>query len=231
MFSGSQYYSWDLPRHILALKDYFKWDKVSLLGHSMGSIAAMRFASTFPDDVDFFVGVDSLIHDDYDLDFVIDKYPIVIRKCLNAQSRLEEEPPSYTMDEIKEKWYKGTRKSVGLESIQYLANRGTKPSKQDPNKHYFSRDSRLKYTLFNPEDKKFVAALIRRLKCPTLYIKAIDSPYATDAFSVEMREIIEKNNPDFESYFIPGTHHVHLNNPDKVSPLILDFYKKYNITH
>lgn len=230
-FSGSQYYGWDLPKYILALKDHFNWDKVSLLGHSMGSIAAMRFACTFPDDVDFYVGVDILIYDDYDLNFVVDKYPTIIRKCLTAQSRLDIEPPSYPMEELYQKWHIGTRKSVALEKVKYLAQRGIKPSKQDPNKYYFSRDSRLKYTLFNPEDKKFVEALIRRLKCPTLFIKAIDSPYATDAFAVEMREIVEQSNPDFESQFIHGTHHLHLNDPDKVAPLILDFYKQYNIPY
>lgn len=226
-----QYFGWQFPSQILAIKEYFKWDQVSLMAHSMGSIAAMRFASTFPDDVDFFIGVDSLIYDDYDLNFVIDKFPKLIKNCHDEQARLEKEPPSYTIEELTQKWHLGTRKSVDLESVQYLARRGTKPSKKEPKKYYFCRDSRLKYTLFNPEDKKFVEALIRRLKCPTLYIKPIDSPYAIDAFAVEMREIVEKNNELFESQFIPGTHHVHLNNPDKVAPLILRFYQKYNIPH
>lgn len=197
----------------------------------MGSIASQRFASTFPDDVDFFVAVDILIYDDYDLNFVIDKYPKIFQRTLEAQFRLDREPPSYTMEEIKQKWFLGTRKSVALESVPYLANRGTLASKADPNKYYFSRDSRLKYILFHPEDKKFTEALIRRLKCPTLFVKAVDSPYATDEFSMEMCNIIERSNPNFESRFVPGTHHVHLNNPEIVAPLILDFFKKHNIPH
>lgn len=197
----------------------------------MGSIASQRFASTFPDDVDFFVAVDILIYDDYDLNFVIDKYPKIFQKTYEAQSRLDEEPPSYTMEEIKQKWYLGTKKSVALESVPYLAKRGILPSKSDQSKFYYSRDSRLKYILFHPEDKKFTEALIRRLKCPTLFIKAVDSPYATDPFSMEMCEIIEKSNPQFESHYVPGTHHVHLNNPEIVAPLILNFFKQYNITH
>lgn len=228
---GTQYYSWDLVRQILMIKEYFKWDKISLMGHSMGSIASQRFASTFPDDVDFFVAVDILIYDDYDLDFVVDKYPKIFLKTYEAQCRLGQEPPSYTMDQIKQKWFLGTRKSVALESVPYLASRGTLPSKADPNKYYFSRDSRLKYVLFHPEDKKFTEALIRRLKCPTLFIKAVDSPYATDEFSMEMCSVIERSNPQFESQYVPGTHHVHLNNPETVAPLILDFFRKYNITH
>lgn len=189
---GMQYYGWELPRTILYIKEHYNWDQVSLLCHSMGSIAGLRFASLYPDCVDFYIGVDSLIYDDYDLNFVIDKYPLLISKGLQAQSRLDDEPPSYTVEELTKKWHLGTHKSVNLESVKFLMERGTKPSKSDPKKYYFSRDSRLKYTLFNPEDKKFVQALIMRLKCPSLYIKAIDSPYASDNFSVEMREIIEK---------------------------------------
>nr|ARD71211.1 acetyltransferase [Spodoptera exigua] len=225
-----QYYQWELPRIILYLKEYFKMEKVSILSHSMGAIASMRFASVFPDDVDFYIAVDSLIYDDYDLDAVVSKISKTMKKALIAQTRLNDEPPGYTLEDITKIWHLGTRKSVALESVQHLLKRGIKPTKADPNKYYFSRDSRLKYTLFNPEDKKFVEALVRRLKCPTLYIKAIDSPYSADAYSIEMREILEQNNENYEFHFVPGTHHVHLNNPELVAPLIKNFIRNHNLS-
>lgn len=221
------YYQWELPRIILYLKQYFQWDKVSLLCHSMGAIAGMRFSCLFPDDVDFFIAVDSLIYDDYDLNLVIERYPKYIEKGLLAQTRLDKEPPTYTKEEIKKLWHLGTKKSVALESVQYLMERGTKQSQKDPTKYYISRDSRLKYTLFNPENKQFVEGLVKRLKSPTLYFKAIDSPYSADEYSVEMRELVEKNNEHYEFHFLPGTHHVHLNNPELLAPIILNFLQKY----
>lgn len=225
-----QYYQWELPRIILYLKEYFKMEKVSILSHSMGAIASMRFASVFPDDVDFYIAIDSLIYDDYDLDAVVSKIPKTMKKALISQTRLNDEPPTYTIEEITKLWHLGTRKSVALESVQHLLKRGIKASKADPNKYYFSRDSRLKYILFNPEDKKFVEALVRRLKCPTLYIKAIDSPYSADAYSIEMREILEQNNENYEFHFVPGTHHVHLNNPELIAPLIKNFIQNHNLS-
>ncbi|CAB3236409.1 unnamed protein product [Arctia plantaginis] len=225
--AGIMYYQWELPSVIHYLKEYFKWDKVSLLSHSMGSIAGMRYSCLFPNDVDFYIAIDSLIYDDYNLDRVIENYPKLIEKVAIAQTRLDIEPPAYTLDELKKIWHLGTRKSVALESVPYLMERGIQQSKQDPTKYYFSRDSRLKYVLFNPENKEFVEALVRRLKCPTLYIKAIDSPYSSDEYSVEMRDIVEKSNEKYELHFVPGTHHVHLNNPEKVAPLILNFLNKY----
>lgn len=225
-----QYYQWELPRIILYLKEYFKMEKVSILSHSMGAIASMRFASVFPDDVDFYIAIDSLIYDDYDLDAVVSKIPKTMKKALISQTRLNDEPPTYTIEEITKLWHLGTRKSVALESVQHLLKRGIKASKADPNKYYFSRDSRLKYILFNPEDKKFVEALVRRLKCPTLYVKAIDSPYSADAYSIEMREILEQNNENYEFHFVPGTHHVHLNNPELIAPLIKNFIQNHNLS-
>ncbi|XP_047528331.1 probable serine hydrolase isoform X1 [Vanessa atalanta] len=224
---GMQYYTWDLARFILYLKEYFKWDKASLLSHSMGSIAGMRFASVFPDEVDFFIAVDSLIYDDYDLNQIVENYPKILRKIEKTQS-LKGEPPSYAMEEMIKIWHLGTRKSVSMESVPHLIKRGAKASKINPNKYYFSRDPRLKHTLFCVEDKKFVEALVKRLKCPTLYLKAIDSPYASDEHSVEMREVLAQNNSDFECHFLPGTHHVHLNNSEIVLPIILKFLEKYN---
>ncbi|KAM3963589.1 putative serine hydrolase isoform 2-T2 [Aphomia sociella] len=225
---GIHYYAWELPRIILYLKEYFKWDKISLLCHSMGAIAGLRFSCLFPDDVDFFIPIDSLVADDYDLNLFIDKYPSVLRKINVQQTRLNVEPPSYTLDEMAKIWHMGTRKSVSMESAYILLRRGAKKSANDPNRYYFARDSRVKSTLFTPEKKLFVETLVKRLKCPTLYIKAIDSPFSCDEFSVEMREIIAKTNEQFEIHFLPGTHHLHLNTPELVMPLITNFLQKYN---
>lgn len=205
-------------------------EKVSLLSHSMGAIAAMRFATVFPDDVEFYIAIDSLIYDDYDLNAVVENISKTMRKGLIAQTRLDKEPPLYTFEDMIKIWHAGTRKSVALESVPHLLKRGAKQSKTDPAKYYFSRDSRLKYSLFNAEDKKFVEALVRRLKCPTLYVKAIDSPYSADAYSIEMREILEQTNENYEFHFVRGTHHVHLNNPELVAPLIENFIQKHKLS-
>ncbi|CAF4772970.1 unnamed protein product [Pieris macdunnoughi] len=132
------------------------------------------------------------------------------------------------MDEITQKWYLGTNKSVALESVQHLAQRGLKASSTDPNKFYFHRDARLKTILFNHENKLLVGTLGKRLKCATLYFKPIDSPFAADEYCVELREVVERNNAKFESHFVPGTHHVQLNNPERLAPTIITFLQKYN---
>ncbi|KAI5633062.1 alpha/beta hydrolase fold domain-containing protein [Phthorimaea operculella] len=226
---GMNYYAWDLPRLINYIKEYYKWDKVSLLTHSMGSIAGFRYSTVFPEDVDFYIAVDILIYDDYDLNPLPDRYKKMFIKGELAQKRLNEEPPSYSREDIIKSWHLGTKKSVAAESVPYLMERGVKPSKQDPNKFYFSRDPRLKYNLFNPEEKKFVETLALRLKCPGLFLKAVDSPFAVDEFAVATAELIATNNEKFVIHHLPGTHHVHLNNPEVVLPPIIKFLRQNNL--
>lgn len=228
LFPGLHYYPWEYPQLILYLKEFFKWDKVSILAHSMGSIAGFRYSCVYPDDTDFYIAMDHLIFDDFNFDSVADTYSINFKKNYIIMNRFNEEPPSYTRDEMLKIWHLGTNKSVDLESVPYLLHRGSKESSKDSRKLYFSRDPRLKHVLFTPEDKKFVETLALRLKCPTLYLKATDSPYASDYFSVGMRELIEQNHPKFEAHFVPGSHHVHLNNPKVVLPPIIGFLRKYN---
>ncbi|XP_047021249.1 probable serine hydrolase [Helicoverpa zea] len=228
--SGTTYNEWEWPRLILYLKDYFKWDKVSFLSHSMGAIAAMRFACLFPDDVDFYIAIDSFILEGHDLNTLVDKiYPKLMQKGLMSQNWLDKEPPAYTLEEIPKTWNIATNGSIAVESVQHLLKRGVKQSKIDPNKYYFSRDPRVKYALLIPEDKKMVEALVRRLKCPMLHIKAIDSPFSSSKFSLEMRDILQKQNDKYEFHFVPGTHHVHLNNPEVVAPIIEKFIQNYKL--
>lgn len=224
------YNEWDWCRMILYIKEHFNWDKVSLLGHSMGAVAGMRFATVFPDEVDFFIAIDSFLLEIHDSNKLVNQiYPKMLQKDFVSKAWAEKERPLYTLEEITKTWHLATRKSIALESVQHLLKRGVKQSESDPNKYYYTRDSRLKYVILIPEDKLFVEALVRRLKCPMLFLKATDSPFSGNKFSIAMREIIQEQNDKYEFHFVEGKHHVHLNNPERVAPLIKNFLEKNNL--
>lgn len=224
-----QYHNWDLPNTIQYIKDYFKWDKISFMAHSMGSIAAMRYASIYPDAVDFYIGIENLVGEYIPPEVILKRLPHKISKLQIEQRRLDTEPPSYSYEQVIKLLHEGTQKSVSLEAAHYLVQRGTKPSKNNPNKFYFCRDSRLKHIIFIPEDREIVKLFISNMKTPSLYVKAIDSEFANDEFSIEIREQLLKTNAKFECHFVKGTHHVHLNNPERVAPLIIDFLNKQGV--
>ncbi|XP_075982951.1 putative serine hydrolase [Anticarsia gemmatalis] len=226
--AGMMYNQWDMVKLILHLKDYFKWDKVSIMSHSMGALAGLRYACLFPDDVDYYISLDGLLSENCDFAEIKKMFPEWMKKGLFTQDLIDKQPPVYTLEEMTTIWHHGTKQSVALESAHYLLKRGAKQSEQDPTKYAFSRDFRLKYVLLTPELKEFAEDIMSRIKCPMLYVKALDSPYSVDEFAVELRDKILKKHEQSELHFVSGKHHVHLNNPERMAPLILEFLKKVN---
>ena len=66
-----------------------------------------------------------------------------------------------------------------------------------------------------------------KIKCPHLLIKATDSTkYMTDENYDRLLKVYRNHNPNFVYRELEGGHHIHLNTPDKVSPLINKFLAK-----
>ena len=65
------------------------------------------------------------------------------------------------------------------------------------------------------------------IKCPLMVVKASDSPYyMSEEIAERLIKIYINNNPNFEFKEVEGGHHVHLNSPEKIAPLILRFFNK-----
>ncbi|KAL7016766.1 hypothetical protein ACKWTF_010129 [Chironomus riparius] len=106
------------------MKEY-NWDKISLIGHSMGSVLSFTFSSVFPHKTDFVIGIDALKPAVYN--------PVLVAKFLGdrvenfmiADKRNQEksEPPAYTLEEMVERVVEGTQGSVDKNSAPYLLKR------------------------------------------------------------------------------------------------------------
>ena len=72
-----------------------------------------------------------------------------------------------------------------------------------------------------------VEAYASSIKCPLLVIKASNSPYyMSEEIAERLLRIYINTNPNFEFREVEGGHHVHLNNPERVAPLIVRFLAK-----
>ncbi|CAK1550665.1 unnamed protein product [Leptosia nina] len=228
---GIVYDTWEIVRCIQAIKEYLKWDKVSILGHSMGSIGGARYCGLFPEDVDMVMSVENFVYEDMDINIRLQMHIFGLKKVqLSKSFEPTSEPPAYTMEEIIEKWYLGADKSILKENIPYLVKQGVKPSTKHPGKFFFSRDIRVKYGSFTPENNDYLELLMRRVKCPVLYFRAKDSHYKSlsKGFPLKVQKLLQENNPHYESHLVEGTHHIHINNADKLAPVILEFLAKHN---
>lgn len=217
--------------HVMHLvQEHYKWKQMSLMAHSMGSIMSYLYASLFPEKCDLLIGLDALKpHHHTSNEKILNR----LRKLgddfflADLRNRRQLEPPSYTFDEIIERWVKGTYSSITKETAPYLMKRAIQVSQSDPQKYFFTRDSRLKVFNFAMIPHEFNLELARQITAPHLFIKARHSPYyeKVQYFDDVMEILIQKEN--FDYLLVDGTHHVHLTEPEKVSARISEFILKY----
>uniref|UniRef100_A0A1L8DBV8 AB hydrolase-1 domain-containing protein n=1 Tax=Nyssomyia neivai TaxID=330878 RepID=A0A1L8DBV8_9DIPT len=225
------FYSWlDISLSLRMLAEQEKWEKISLLGHSMSSLIGFTYTSTFPDLVDLMIGIDALKPHVRPPE----KYIPMIEKgfeafyVANSRNLEASEPPSYTYDDLVERLYKGTNGSVTKEACPYLLKRAIAKSAKDPEKFFYTRDSRLKGFAFQSISQEVAIAMTKRITCPYMFIKCTKSVYYEDKKYIdEIIECFQENNPNFEYQTIEGKHHAHLNEPQKFKDILTAFIRKH----
>ncbi|XP_055596064.1 probable serine hydrolase [Uranotaenia lowii] len=227
---GMAYHQMDSVLILLHIMNEYRWDKMAMIGHSMGAIIAFMFTSMFPDKVEFLIGIDALKPQSYYPKRFLSWAPVMANKLLEADKRNRErsEPPAYTYEDMLDRLFEGTMESVTRETGPYLLQRNIKPSKKFPGKYYFDRDNRIKYNNIPGWSDKVNYALAKQIKVPQLVIKAIDSPYpgSKEGFD-EMVAILKKQNSMFRVKYLKGSHHIHLTDPELVAPVVTDFLRKH----
>ncbi|XP_059615311.1 probable serine hydrolase [Phlebotomus argentipes] len=227
------FYSWlDVCQALRLLSEQEKWDKISILAHSMSSLIGFSYSSAFPDKVDLMIGIDALKPHVRPAE----KYAPMIEKGFEAflladrRNREASEPPCYSYDEMLERLHKGTNGSVEKEVCQYLLKRNIAQSKSDPEKFYFTRDNRLKGFSFQTLSQEIAIGMTKRITCPYMFIKCTNSVYYEDKKYIdEIIGVFKENNPNFEYHTIEGRHHAHLNEPHKFSDLLTRFIRKHRM--
>lgn len=215
---------------------------MSILGHSMGAAIGIFYTCLFPTYVERVITLDII----KPLTFPAAKLAEKTREGIDSFLQLEgkncphpsESPkpvdkssfiPTYDHDTAVQKLI-SAHSIFGLitkDAAEVLLKRGSKPSPQDPEKVFFTRDNRLKAMLFQRMDNDSLIHYLERLQCQLLVIKAengvkLDPPDVSKRFI----ELYEKQCSRFEMVTVPGGHHVHLVDADTVSKPIVDFIEK-----
>lgn len=215
---------------ITIIKEY-KWKKVSLLAHSMGAVMSFLFAAVFPEFVECVIAIDSLKPHVYEAGMMIEVLRDNVYKFLVAdeRNRMNSEPPLYDFENLVERQFAGSGESVTRECCPYILKRAIRQSSRHPERYYFARDSRLKFSISVniPQDVSVeMAKRIADSGVPYLYLKASDTSHFEKAKHHITIFDIMKTNPNFEYHTVTGTHHVHLTDPPQVAPLITEFILK-----
>lgn len=227
--NGVYYYHMDCIILLRRLQKYFGWPQISLMGHSLGGISVFTYSTVYPNDVDLLICLDGfrpLV-----IQNILGKRPVNIDNFLKYDMLRNldiKKRPSYPMDVLEKMWHEGAKKSIDLDKCHYILKRNTAVSPDDPNKFCLTLDPRVKVgSLINyPQDEILEAA--EKLTMPTVLIRASEMTYFQELKLVyEVTDIMVKNNPKYEQYIVEGRHHVHLNSPELLQNILVEFLNKY----
>lgn len=209
------------------MKEY-NWDKISIIGHSLSSTVGFLFASIFPDEIDMMIGMDMLKPLVPPTDQIVKGLRARLENFIiqDERNRTKQEPPSYTYEECVERLFTGYKQSIDKDKCHYILDRNLRKSTKYPEKYYFSRDGRLKWLHFGIFFQELNQELASKINAPYMFLK-FKAPYFEEKKHFDETLEVMKKNPKFEYYEIDGSHHCHLNEPEKVSGIINQFINKY----
>ncbi|XP_034194767.1 putative serine hydrolase isoform X2 [Osmia lignaria lignaria] len=224
-YPKSQYYYvyWDGIILLRRIVKYFSWNKVKLLGHSLGGAISFLYAASYPDEVEFMISLDIASPSVKDITKTPTITGDIIDKFLKYELLQSDNIPSYTYEEVLDILEQAYSGSITKESAMILMKRGMQHSSV-PERYFFSRDPRLKVSTLGTLSLDLVLAYAARIKCAYLNIRAVpgmkfDIPESYDQVLNQIKIGAER----FEYHKVEGTHHVHLNNPERIAPIINNF--------
>ncbi|XP_011691013.1 PREDICTED: probable serine hydrolase isoform X2 [Wasmannia auropunctata] len=221
---GQFYYVfWDGVLALRRIVKYYKWNKVKLLGHSLGGAISFLYAASYPDEVEFLISLDIASPSVKDVKKTAAATGECIDKFLKYELLTLDNVPSYEYDEMLEIVEKAYDGSITKEGAEILMKRGIQPAyKKD--KYYFSRDPRLKVSLLGILSLDLTLEYASQIKCAYLNIRAVPGlKFEQPEHYQKVLDVIKIGAKKFEYCEVKGTHHVHLNEPEKIAPIIKNF--------
>ncbi|XP_013860420.1 serine hydrolase-like protein [Austrofundulus limnaeus] len=204
--------------------DALRWSKFSIIGHSMGGNIAGTFSAVYPEMVDTVVLVDSFGFLPTDLK----ELPEILKQGMDGMLEMEkqskEKPPKvYSYEKAVERLMAGNE-SLTEKSAKILLERGLV---QVEGGVVFSRDMRLhlrNIVRFSLEQNLDFQSRIEASVLVVLAEGGFGKLLSEDDKKKFLSQIIQGyKDKNHTVVSVPGNHHVHLNNPEVVAPVVSNF--------
>jgi pimeloyl-ACP methyl ester carboxylesterase len=188
------------------------WQSFILMGHSMGGIISTIYASCFPEHVSKLISIESFGPMTKDTQSSPTQLRDSILSRLKAQQS-EAKHPSSIERTVEARAKVG---DIKLESARLLITRNIR---EENKQLFFTTDRRLRTFSSLRMTESQAEAFMRNIKCPTLVITGSQG-YESMHASVQKRLNWVENLTVAEC---EGYHHLHMDNPQPVSEIIVDF--------
>lgn len=214
---GQFYYIfWDGILILRRIVQHYKFKKIKILGHSLGGAIAFLYAGSFPGEVDSYISIDIASPSVRDSEKMVLALGDSVDKYLKYETLPKESQPNYDYEEMLNILFDAHGGSVSRECCQILMKRGVKPADK-PGTYLFARDPRLKVPILGYMIQDQVLQIATKITCKVLNIRAdpgLKFPHPEEYD--ECLDVIEKTAEKMVRIKVPGTHHLHLNDPESV---------------
>ena len=186
------------------------------------------FGAVYPHLVDRVISIDIFKPLTYHGDNWAKKVEKITEIHMKYETYLSEDPeknsniPVYSEADALRRMMEAHGNSLTEESARILMKRGTKKQKWGIT---FSRDIRLKVpSLDPPPTDDQMTKFMSHMKCDLLVIRGKQTPYhVPEPIRDRYYQIYQNNCRIFKDVLLEGTHHLHMNNPETVGPVINQF--------
>lgn len=211
---------------LLTLKfilDHFEQKTYILLGHSYGAQLWLMFTQLFPESVSKLIMLDATYFLPVNPKYCITEYRGVLEHCKKFISS-NRNPPTYTQDEAVQRLRDARFSQINEQSARVIMQRSLTPG--DDGKYYISTSQHLKFSPRPPLTVAYDVELLRYnpVTCPHLVIIAEDSSIIKKV-SRPLLKVLERNKK-YVFRVVKGNHDVHLENPERVAPIVTKFLEK-----
>lgn len=204
----------DYVADITYLLEYLDKNQIILIGHSLGAAIATILAGTSPDKVSSLILLDGL----GPLTIPEEKMPGMLQASIKQYKNLRNKnlPVYNSLQEAENARLKAA--DISKHAVEILVARGIQ-KRQD--KYYWRTDPRLLCKPLLMLSDTQVNSFLENITAPTCLIR----PEPGWKYDHEIFEGRTKRIKNLTIHKISGNHHVHMDHPDRVGPLIQEFLK------
>lgn len=226
---GTFYHFLEMLVDIRKIVEYLKWERFSIIGHSMGGQFALMYTSVFPEHVKNIVLFDIVKPASRQMDQLPKEMKKGVNFLLEIEKKMSNPVPVYSPEDAKKRLIAGMYYEVTPESADILLKRGSKPSECGKGV-VFTRDIRVKMIndlhKFSHDELK---VYMKQIICNMLIVIGTKSVFRTQTPEVngDFLNIYKENCKFLDVVQVEGNHFLHLNNPEIIAPHVDAFFKAH----
>ena len=210
------YYTYETAvHHVLDAADTLGWERFTLLGHSMGAGIASLVAAACPQRIERLVCIEALggLADDEA------NSARRMRESIGASRSLRNKPLRVFPDPEPAIRARMAANQLGEASARLLVERGIR---RVPGGWEWSSDQRLTVPTFLRQTQAQIEATVAGIECPTAVVFAEPAQsYLPEAVRNRYVECLA----DGRLHLLPGSHHLHMEQPEAVAARIAGFLR------